>query len=700
MRFSRLVIIVLSFLLLSAARGAEPAAPAAPASPPTAKKPAAYPPPGFARPPRLATTEAELASDKLAADYAGRRDAAIKAADAFVQSPVPLPEGYGSWIFYYACPDDGSRLKMITLTDHECPKCKKHFSDERTVAAYRCEMHYALENAALALGWGYIYSGDDKYAREAKRILLKLADDYDKYPERIDRWGHTGWAAWGGGRRYVQSLDEAVGAIKLAKAYDLTRNSSAWTDPERQHVEKDFFRATATSLLLFNERYNNHQTWYNAGLLAIASVLGDAAMVDKVLTMDGGYFYQLKHSIGDDGLWYEGALVYQQYAMQAMIEIVEAARRMGIALHEHPRFKSLVASPLKVAYPDGQFACINDSDPAGIQMFSGQFQWAWGVYHDPVFAQAAAWRNPEKLAAMLGRDAKPVSPLETHSIQCDDAGVAILRAGQGDAAVCAFLHYGPHGGGHGHNDKLGITLFANGREWLVDIGRIGYEFKEYQSWAKRTVAHNTVVLGGIDQRPNTGELLWLASGENYTACAAESTGAYDDVTLRRYLLLTPDMLVDVFDVSAAKPTKIDWLAHAIVEAIHPVEARSEPKPATLGTESGYQHLADCRAWPVEGTSRWDFVGAEKQGTPRLRMWLAAAPGEEIYTATGIGHHVEEKAPCLVRRRQSEQARFVTVYDLGGKGDRVTKVEAIDAKLPVVKVECAGRLREIHFEDPG
>jgi len=175
--------IVLLLIAVAVAQSAEPAQqapPVAPAASPAAKKAAAHAVPVFAAPPRLATTEAELARDKQSADFAGRRDAAVKAADALVQSPVALPDGYGSWIFYYACPDDGSRLKMNTLTDHECPKCKKHYRDERTVAAYRCEMHYALENAALALGWGHVYKGDEKYAREVKRILLKLADDYDK----------------------------------------------------------------------------------------------------------------------------------------------------------------------------------------------------------------------------------------------------------------------------------------------------------------------------------------------------------------------------------------------------------------------------------------------------------------------------------------------------------------------------------------
>ena len=59
-------------------------------------------------------------------------------------------------------------------------------------------------------------------------------------------------------------------------------------------------RLVARYPALFNQDINNHQTWYNAGLMAIGSVLGDAKLVDKVLHMRGGYYFQLEHSLGDE----------------------------------------------------------------------------------------------------------------------------------------------------------------------------------------------------------------------------------------------------------------------------------------------------------------------------------------------------------------------------------------------------------------
>lgn len=649
--------------------------------------------PVFPAPPRLVTTVRELAEEKRQPGFTGKRDAAIKRADALINKPVRLPEGHGSWIFYYACPDDGSTLKMLSLNEHQCPKCQRKYSDERTVAAYRCQMHHDLEHASVALGWAYAWSAEDRYAKEVRRILVHLADAYSDYPLRLDRWGRRGPFAPLGGRRYVQSLDEAVGVIRLAKAYDLTRTSSVWSKADREHVERDFFRATATSLLVFNQDINNHQTWYNAGLMAIASTLGDAELVNHVLSMRGGFHDQLQRSLGDDGLWYEGAMAYQNYALQAMVEIVDVGRRLGLELHKEPRFKKLIASSLKVAYPDGRYPAINDSDPGHFRSFNWSYEWAWKTYRDPVFAHAAAWGRPKRIAELLGPDAKPQWPVETRSINLPDAGLAILRMGASAEQSCVFFDYGQHGGGHGHYDKLNITLFANGREWLLDTGRIGYSHKEYKTWVKHTVAQNTVVVDGKSQAPAMGKLYWLKSGDGWAACAGECDSAYRDVTLRRYLLLTSRMLVDVFEVDAARDIDADWVAHAVTEPVRSVDSLESSTAEPLGTSSGYPHLVDVRKWNAKQKSRWDFAASQQ----RLRLWLADDDTDEIYTAIGIGNWTNQKAPCLVRRRKGvRKARFVTVYDLSGKGDHIVKVKAAVRQPATVDVQTTDRNWTVRF----
>jgi len=640
--------------------------------------------PVFPDSPRLATTAEELKAIKASPDFQAVKAQAVKAADALLASPSVIPDGPGNWYFYYACPKDGSSLNARSMTEHVCPTCKAVYSDERTVGSYRCILHDRLNDAVQTLGWAYAYSGDDRYAKEAKRILTALADAYHTYPDRWDRWGRKGMLAALGGRRYAQSLDEAVGVIKLAKGYDLLRASPVWTADERKHVEQDLFRAISETLLRFNQGINNHQTWYNAGLMCIASVLADAEMVEKVLNMTGGFYHQIKNSIGSDGLWYEGTMAYHNYALQAMVEIVDAGRRMGLRLHEEEKFKAMIVGPLRAAYPNGQFPAINDSDYSSIGNFRGHFLWAWKLYREPVFAQAYAEGDAKALHELLP-DAEVKWPLFPGSINLADAGLVRLQVGAGNAAAGLFMDYGPHGGGHGHYDKLNIMLYAMGREWLLDPGRLTYSHAEYKTWVKYTAAHNTVAVGGKTQNETTGKLLWFKSTDDYAACAAESTGAYRGVTLRRHLLLTPQMLVDIFDVEAGDAKQIDWFAHAISNQVQPVEDRGAGAEQAPGTDEGYQHLTGGRVWDVAGESRWDFVGADGK---RLRLTLAGGGPEKVFTATGIGYYVNDKVPCLVRRRNAAKTRFVAVYDLTGAGEHVRKVSVVDVPAPTVRVETA------------
>lgn len=637
--------------------------------------------PRFPAPPRLATTRAELEKVKTAPDFAAVRAAALQTGDALLATPVSVPRGYGGWVFNYACPDDGTSLQMISPTEHQCPRDKKIYSDEKIVSAYRAFGHAAVENAVQDLGWAYVYSDDARYASEAKRLLLQLAHDYPDYPQRTDRWGHTGIFAMLGGRRYVQSLDEAVGIIRLAKGYDLTRSSKAWTEAEKTLVERDLFGLTAQTLLTFNQGINNHQTWYNAGLMAIASVRGDAELVRTVLTMRGGYRDQLERSIGADGLWYEGTMAYHSYALQAMIEIVDAGRRMNLPLQNEAKLKAMVEGPLRAAYPNGALPAINDSDRLSIDMFRGPFAWAFQTWGEARFDVS-----------------KGAMPVATISENLADAGLAVLRRGAGQDAACVFVDYGPHGGGHGHFDKLQMMLFANGREWLLDAGRLSYSQPEYKTWVKETAAHNTVSLGGASQNATTGKLLWLQNDAAFVACAVQSDEAYNGAKLSRRVLLADKFLVDIFDVEAPQETQIDWFAHSTA-ALQPTIKR-ESKAFAPGDANGYQHFKDTLGHRIVGNSQWDFSAGEIPNALRLRVWLVGDAGETIAVANGIGYNIDEKAPTLIRRRIAAKTRFIAVYDLGGKGDWIRGVQSQAGALPTLRLTTADGNWNIAFSDKG
>ena len=96
----------------------------------------------FGPPPRLAITSEEFASQQKSPEFPKIKAAKLSAGDALVAAPVLIPDREGDWIFYYACPADGTTLKPVgdprgreVPHDHQCPRCQKVYNDARTVAA-------------------------------------------------------------------------------------------------------------------------------------------------------------------------------------------------------------------------------------------------------------------------------------------------------------------------------------------------------------------------------------------------------------------------------------------------------------------------------------------------------------------------------------------------------------------------------------
>ena len=60
------------------------------------------------------------------------------------------------------------------------------------------------------------------------------------------------------------------------------------------------------------------------------------------------------------------------------------------------------------------------------------------------------------------------------------------------------VHGGAYGGGHGHPDRLHLTLHAGGVHWLADPGTGSYVTPDLL-WYRSTLAHNAPRVDGEDQ---------------------------------------------------------------------------------------------------------------------------------------------------------------------------------------------------------
>jgi hypothetical protein len=632
--------------------------PAEGAPPVTAPVAAAVPLPD-AEHPFLFASQAEIERAKQRAeeyDWARKRvDAILAAGDAALQMEVDVPDEGGQWSHHYVCTECGVGLKTESPTEHVCRRCGKVHTGWPWDQVVIGRQHHRLTGAVEELGLAYAFTGDVAYAEKAREILLAYGEKYRTFPLHNSR-GHESNSA---GRLYAQTLDEAVDIIGVAWGYDLLLPSGVFSGSDREIIEDGYLRAVAETIRRNDAGISNWQSWHNAGLAAIGFCLRDSDLASLAIDGRHGLAFQLQNSILPDGFWYEGTAAYHFYALNALRWTVEAAYHSGIDFYDSAAYKSLYDAPLLYVFPDLTFPAVNDSDVFSLTGRDELYEIAYARFGDENYVSVASPGHRSSIEALMwGVDELPAAPpLRLPSHTFEGLGATILRGGQGEAQTYAHLDWGPHGGGHGHPDKLALILYAMGRELAPDPGRLAYGASLQRSWYTQTVAHNTVVIDERSQRPATGDLLLFHDGEVARIARAECDTAYDGIMLRRTVILADDYLLDVYDYEADEEHTADFVYHNVGE--HTSLLETTPLDGPLGEGHGYQHITDVRATDGADTWQTDFSVPE---TGSVRLTMLGEPDTEVFLGTGMTGRGTEPCPAVVARRQTAGSTWVSALE--------------------------------------
>lgn len=597
--------------------------------------------------------ELDAARAKVAAEPWARAafDCLIASADEWLARDIVLPDQQGQWPHYYACEGDGSRLQRISATRHRCPACDRIYTGDKYDRVVVADRHNALGKAALDLGLAYQLTRNAKYLQPARKILLGYADRYLAFP-LVDRTGkpNTGVA----GRVHATNLCEAVWLVNICWTYDLV--ADALSETERTHICRDMLLPGGREVLRRDVGIHNIRCWMNAAA-GLAAICGhDSGLAYRAIRAELGLEDQLARGILDDGFWFEASWGYHLYTMQALWPLAEAARHIGVDVY-NDRYKSFYDAPLDFAFPGLRLPALNDSGSSRTICNAEAYEIAYARWGDPRHAGLLALRDRrDRLALCFGEQTLDgVPPAATHSTDFPASGVAILRDGADDPTVVS-LDYGPHGGFHGHPDKLGIILYGAGREWAPDPGSIRYGAPLHLEWFKTTLSHNTVLVDRQAQQPCTGKRRVFDIREDIRIASASADDAYPGVRFRRTVaLLDGGVVFDLVQLDGESPHTFDWVFHckgAFASALP-----FEPLAASLGAEHGYQHVDDPRV--AQADSAWSAVWTlEGAGVALVQ---AACPGTEILTGTGPGNPPAERLPLVASRRTGRSATFASAF---------------------------------------
>lgn len=551
--------------------------------------------------------------------------------------------------------------------------------------------HSNLATQARQAALGYAFTGDTMLAEAAKKILLAYAENYKNYPTLIAY----------DGRVTTQTLNESPWLIQLVWAYDLLLGGDVLTDEERQLIEEDLLWNAVYVIERYRRGLSNWQAWHNAAIGAVAFVLNDEEWIETVLSGPQSFTVHIREGLRDDGLWWEQAIGYHNYTVQALVYLAEAAYRNGYDLYRYEsRGKSLklaLDAPLYHAFTDGMHPVVGNTSPSSRLAFS----WTYGLgllhYGDPRYVwlwQRTGSSGSGGIPSVLYMKAlQEISPPDEQltigfgsfapsgfnvagSTLFADTGMALLRStGAPQHGPEVALLYKPHGTTIGHQapDNLTIMLEGLGGRWLNGPGSFDYDRSEQGTWYKQSVARSGVVVDETSQHPQgLGTAIFASDGGRSSAgelvhfvalpSVALATGAtdrvYNDVAMERTVLVTDHYVLDRYNVQSSSPRQYDWVINVSAtegDITVPQEARS----GTLGTRAGYQHISNVRTGVTD--EDWSATWT-KTGGHTMRLTMLGGETTEVIRAQGFGPSLSSQ-PMLLARRNTKETTFLGVFEL-------------------------------------
>ncbi len=373
-----------------------------------------------------------------------------------------------------------------------------------------------------------------------------------------------------------------------------------------------------------------------------------------------GLAAQLKRGVLADGSWYEGSWSYHLYTLSALTPLLEAAYHCNLPSYElaDEAYKRMLLVMVNMAMPDGGLPATNDSHPASLAAAQRFFEVGFARYGAVEFAAALevlpARSTLEGL--LVGEPILPQAALsDLGSMNLQASGAALFRqTSEAAGPVYVMLDYGPHGGGHGHPDKLDVVVYGEGRLLVPDPGCASYGVPVHQGWYRQTLAHNTLVVDETSQSPAQGKCLGYVASPEVALELAASGGAYSEGTLYRCVALVEGRFLLVMDrLASGEPHRFDWAWHQYGTPKAPPEAHEWQPP----DKPGYKYLEEARLWLQAERVLLDWP--VESGGKRFPNTLFILPGRtaEVVLAKGPGVRPEERIPCLLVRTHGKNALY-------------------------------------------
>ncbi|WP_372753463.1 hypothetical protein [Labilibaculum sp.] len=543
-------------------------------------------------------------------------------------------------------------------------------------------------------GVAWQLTGNKLYVKKALKLLRRLTSLENGYPVTLH----------GGGNSFVA---EGVFFQGVARSYDMIRDCDLLTDEDHKLIENTF-RIFIDRTIKANTRggISNWNVAEITGALYCALALQDWNSIEWLLESPTGIYKQIAHGVMSDGWWYECAVGYNLWVASEFSEIAIALQPWGInlkdmqvpigttphfslnpsrrvgGLHGMQFMKWGTIQKNNIGIKDMWDAVIPFLDYRGVlpavndakeDMVTGKpYELAYYLYRDPEYA--AVINRGTKRDLLYGVPDLPsvTSEKMKQSAYADNIGLVQLRSQskgrEQKDQIQAALHYGSHGGHHGHFDRTNfISMMRYGRSFYnPEMYWYGYASYLYKFLVQTSINKNMVVVDQKMQEPKESFKTLFYTGDMMQATAVETntrwsyppyggmiyssqhdidfpekmwldgksieipedrpeyglcTDYTDPVLQRRLMIMMDDYIVLADYLESDQEHTFDWLMQVKgfkgITADEKEYVRHDNQMSTdpLGSS---QFIIDCDWYKTTGTSRTSFVtrwgeGADNEG---------------------------------------------------------------------------------------
>lgn len=586
---------------------------------------------------------------------------------------------------------------------------------------------FVLQKAGLL----YQILDDEKYAKYVKDMLMEYEALYKTLPL------HPKTRSYARGKLFWQCLNDSNWLVYVSQAYDCIYDYL--TEEERNKLETNLFKPFANHISIdspqFYQRVHNHSTWGNAAVGMIGLVMNDEELIDRALygikdlkldtnekDDDGGYLNKdgkagflanIEEPFSPDGYYNEGPY-YQRYAMYPFLIFAEGLQNVKPELKifeykEGVLLKSINAL-LNLSDADGDFFPLNDGQK-GMSYYNSALVTAVDIsYHyggqdagllSIAKEQDQVLLDDSGLAVALGIKNGSEEPFRKESINLSDGpegkqgGVGILR----NEDMELVFKYASQGSSHGHYDKLSYSLYENGEEILQDYGLArfvnieqkggGNYLMENKTWAKQTIAHNTVTQNETSHYNGKYEIgsqnhpdlhYFSTDNDNVQVISAKVNNTYIGTDMLRTMAVIKDedfekpYILDVMKVSSISANQYDFPFYYFGQVLETNFDYSTPQTLKpLGTKNGYQHLfVEGSAKANNDNSKFSWLNNNKFYTLTT---VTSDKDELLFARIGANDpdfNLRRDPSLLLRRKDSKNTTFVSVIEAHGSYSPVSE----------------------------